>query len=144
MLRSRTPRVFSLLLATLLTVMVSTIATGQEQTPVAIDDSPTARLLVQRVLDQTEDNVGQAARGCKELLALYGSRLIPISEEHPDHFTTVRSRVEAILLAHPGLLERPQKKTQMNKTAFFFPVDCELAILDISSWRPGSTSSRRS
>ena len=50
MLRSRTSRVFSPLLAALLTVMIPTITTGQEQTPVAIDDSPTARLLVQRVL----------------------------------------------------------------------------------------------
>ena len=75
----------------------------------SVDESPTALMLVQRVLDQSDDNVGQAARGCQELLARYGSRLLRVSEDDPDRFTSVRARVEEILLSNPSLLERFRK-----------------------------------
>lgn len=79
---------------------------AQDLTMVTVDESPTALLLVQRVIDQAGDNVGEAARGCQELLVTYGDRLVPVSAEEPDRFVTVRRRVESLLLADPTLLER--------------------------------------
>jgi outer membrane protein assembly factor BamB/tetratricopeptide (TPR) repeat protein len=79
---------------------------AQEISMVAVDESPTATMLVQRVLDQSTDNVGQAARGCQELLTRYGSRLVPVSPSEEDRFTTVRERVRMILEDRPELLAR--------------------------------------
>jgi len=84
----------------------SGMATCQERSLVSVDESPTALMLMQRVLDQSGDNVGEAARGCQELLSRYGARLLPASPEEPDRFISVRSRVESILLANPELLDR--------------------------------------
>ena len=81
-------------------------AHAQEQSVVAVDESPTAQLLIQRVLDQSEDNVGEAARLCAELIEKYGSRLVSMNESDPDLFGTVRERVEEILLERPMLRQR--------------------------------------
>jgi outer membrane protein assembly factor BamB len=79
---------------------------AQDISMVAVDESPTASMLVQRVLDQSTDNIGEAARGCQELLTQYGARLVPVSPDDDDLFTTVRERVRMILEERPELLER--------------------------------------
>ena len=97
---------FPTFLFALLLAWKTPLAHGQDQTPVAVDESPTASMLVQRILDQIDDNVGEAARGCRSLLSLLGPRLIPISDDEPDRFTTVRNRINALLVDNPLLLER--------------------------------------
>ncbi|MAJ45949.1 MAG: hypothetical protein CBC35_01355 [Planctomycetes bacterium TMED75] len=73
---------------------------------VVVDESPTAGLRIDQILDQVSENPDQSARICVQVLDDFGPRLVISELLDPDLFTTARSRVEGILLDHPQLLSR--------------------------------------
>ena len=120
---------------------LTTPVTCQERSLVSVDESPTALMLMQRVLDQPADNIGEAARGCQELLTLYGARLLPVSPDEPDRFISVRSRVESILLAYPDLLER-FRDLQSTEAERLLSLGEHLRLIEVAGLtRPGLVAS---
>ena len=81
-------------------------ASGQQDNPVYVDDSPRAWELFLMARDQATDNVGEAVRLYQELLDDYGEKLLPVTQTTPDHFVAVRARVLTELSGNPALLER--------------------------------------
>ena len=81
-------------------------AVAQADGVVAVDESPTAGLLIDQLLDQISVNPDQSARICVEVLDDFGPRLVVMNPGDRDLFTTARSRVEGILLDHPQVLSR--------------------------------------
>ena len=73
-------------------------APGQDN-PVYVDDSPRARERFKLAEDQVADNAAEAVRLFQQLLDQDGQRLIPLSAEDMDTFTSVRRRVLARLLS---------------------------------------------
>jgi len=84
----------------------SPAASGQQDNPVYVDDSPRAWELFRMARDQAADNVGEAVRLYQELLDDYGQKLLPVTETAPDHFVAVRARVLSELSGNQALLDR--------------------------------------
>jgi outer membrane protein assembly factor BamB len=85
--------------------LATAAASGQQDNPVYVDDSPRARQLLLQARDHARDNLGEAVRIYQELLDDYGPRLLP-SARDPDLFVPVRATVLADLAGDPRLLER--------------------------------------
>src|SRR5688572_27925485 len=81
-------------------------AAAQSDNPVYVDDSPQAWELFRQAQDQTRNNASEAVRLYQELLDEYAMKLIPVSENSPDHFRAVRQRVLQALRGSRPLLER--------------------------------------
>ncbi len=81
-------------------------ASGQQENPVYVDDSPRAWELFQRAGDQRDDNTGEAARLYQEILDEYAMRLMPVSAGRPEQLTAARLRVMQTLRRDDELLER--------------------------------------
>lgn len=82
------------------------VSLAQEQSIVTVDESPTASLLLQQLKSHLQDNVAESARLAAQLMDQFGNRLVPVREGATDQFTTVRRRVNRLLLAHGELRER--------------------------------------
>jgi len=81
-------------------------AAAQQDNPVYVDDSPRAWELFRQARDQAADNEAEAVRLYQELLDDYGGKLIPVHDDAPDHFVSVRDRVLEDLRANESLLGR--------------------------------------
>ena len=84
---------------------VAASAWAQERATVAVDDSPTAIQLLAQASDQAASNPAESARLVRQVLAEFGRKLVPVSDD-PDRFVDARAVAEAILLANPEVLRR--------------------------------------
>lgn len=90
--------------------MAFALATGpiaaQNQSPVYVDDSPTAeQVLAQLPRLVAQQNLAEAAANIQRLLDEEPARLVADADD-PDLYSSVRGRMHAALLASPALLER--------------------------------------
>jgi len=77
-----------------------------DESPVYVDDSPSAWELFRRARDQEHDNPGEAARLYQELLDTAANKIVPRSDLETDHFISVRRRAHAAMLSRPEVLSR--------------------------------------
>lgn len=86
--------------------LVSGPIAAQDQSPVYVDDSPTAeQVLAQLPRLVAQGNLGEAASNIQRLLDEEPTRLVADAND-PDLFLSVRDRMHASLLASPELLDR--------------------------------------
>ena len=71
----------------------------------AVDDSPTAIQLLAQASDQAAGNPAESARLVRQVLAEFGRKLVPVTDD-PDRFVDARMVAERILLANPEVLRR--------------------------------------
>jgi len=87
------------------TCAMGVAARAQERATVAVDDSPTATQLLAQASDQAAANPAESARLIRQVLADFGSKLVPLPDD-PDRFVDARSVAERMLRAHPEVLRR--------------------------------------
>ena len=78
-------------------------ASAQEMALPAVDDSPSAQLVVEQAVDQSKANPREAVRLLVQVLDAGAERLVRAGND-PDLFIPVSRRVHAILHADPALL----------------------------------------
>lgn len=80
-------------------------AMAQERATVAVDDSPTAIQLLAQAADQAAANPAESARLVRQVLADFGRKLVP-STDDPDRFVDARTVAERLLLSNPEVMRR--------------------------------------
>jgi outer membrane protein assembly factor BamB len=99
----RRTRRFAPLLASALLLGASPALHAQDMAVPAVDDAPTAALLLLQAGDQAAANPREAVRLLRTVLDDWGTRPVA-SERDPNLFTAAGRRAEAMLLANPALL----------------------------------------
>lgn len=86
--------------------MATPAAAQSGESPVYLDDSPRARDLLLRAIDQIEDNTGEAVRTLQTLLDEFGDRLVPDPRVRGEVLVGVRTAALTILRGNEELLAR--------------------------------------
>jgi len=95
--------------------------------PVTVDDSPSARLLLQRAVDQAVANPTDALRALQEILDDFGEKLVPARDDEPDRLVSARRAAHAVLLEEfPELMERYRQVEAGRARALFDRGDFEV------------------